>query len=191
MQRHPDWRYFHCQFLRSKLFWNDHFRILLLEVRIPRFWRLWPTVQSFWVLMNNGLRCNFYSNFTKLWIKVHENRTKNNFSRMTSFTMGQNHDFLDNFFPKLLFFAEKWLKSSYLHDLIESRCIVGWVFLDMQKAFHLTQLIIRLYWPFCLPVKVTKFIGLDTHLFLSPMNLVTFAGTQNGQLENLKFAGFW
>jgi hypothetical protein len=37
------------------------------------------------------------------------------------------------------------------------------------------------YSPFCVPAKVTKLIGLKRPPFLSPTNLVTFAGTQNGE----------
>jgi hypothetical protein len=37
------------------------------------------------------------------------------------------------------------------------------------------------YSPFCVPAKVTKLIGLKRPLFLSPTNLITFAGTQNGE----------
>jgi hypothetical protein len=37
------------------------------------------------------------------------------------------------------------------------------------------------YSPFCVPVKVTKLIGLTRPPFLSPTNLVTFARTQNGE----------
>jgi hypothetical protein len=33
--------------------------------------------------------------------------------------------------------------------------------------------------PFCVPAKVTKLIGLKNNRILSPINLVTFAGTQN------------
>jgi uncharacterized membrane protein len=38
---------------------------------------------------------------------------------------------------------------------------------------------------FCVPAKVTKLIGLRILLFLSPINLVTFAGTQNNELKNM------
>jgi hypothetical protein len=37
------------------------------------------------------------------------------------------------------------------------------------------------YSPFCVPAKVTKLIGLKNNRILSPINLVTFAGTQKGQ----------
>jgi hypothetical protein len=40
----------------------------------------------------------------------------------------------------------------------------------------------NIYSPFCVTAKVTKLIGLSPPLFLSPTNLVTFAGTQNGEL---------
>jgi hypothetical protein len=39
----------------------------------------------------------------------------------------------------------------------------------------------QFYSPFCVTAKVTKLIGLSPPLFLSPTNLVTFAGTQNGE----------
>jgi hypothetical protein len=38
--------------------------------------------------------------------------------------------------------------------------------------------------PFCVQAKVTKFIGLKNKGGLSPINLVTFAWTQNGELEH-------
>jgi hypothetical protein len=38
------------------------------------------------------------------------------------------------------------------------------------------------YSPLCVTAKVTKFIGLNPPLFLSPTNLVTFASTQNDQI---------
>jgi hypothetical protein len=38
-----------------------------------------------------------------------------------------------------------------------------------------------MYSPLSVTAKVTKLIGLSPPLFLSPMNLVTFAGTQNGE----------
>ncbi len=36
------------------------------------------------------------------------------------------------------------------------------------------------YSPFCVPAKVTKLTGLKNNRITSPINLVTFAGTQNG-----------
>jgi hypothetical protein len=35
-------------------------------------------------------------------------------------------------------------------------------------------------YPFFVPAKVIKLVGLTSPRFLSPTNLVTFAGTQNG-----------
>ncbi len=35
--------------------------------------------------------------------------------------------------------------------------------------------------PFCVPAKVTKLIGLKNNRILCLFNLVTFAGTQNGE----------
>jgi hypothetical protein len=37
------------------------------------------------------------------------------------------------------------------------------------------------YSPFCVPAKIIKSIGLTRPPFLSPTNLITFAGTQNGE----------
>jgi hypothetical protein len=42
-----------------------------------------------------------------------------------------------------------------------------------------------IYSPFCVTAKVTKLVGHSPPLFLSPMNLVTFAGTQNGQFQGV------
>jgi hypothetical protein len=36
--------------------------------------------------------------------------------------------------------------------------------------------------PFCVPAKVIKLVGLKNSGRLSPTNLITFAGTQNGEL---------
>jgi hypothetical protein len=38
--------------------------------------------------------------------------------------------------------------------------------------------------------KVTKLIGLSPPLFLSPTNLVTFAGTQNGEYKSGNLVNF-
>ncbi len=38
-----------------------------------------------------------------------------------------------------------------------------------------------LYSPFCVPAKVTKSVGLKNGGRVSPTNLITFAGTQNGE----------
>jgi hypothetical protein len=38
-------------------------------------------------------------------------------------------------------------------------------------------------WPFCVPAKITKLIGLRILLFLCPINLVTFTGTQSGEYK--------
>ncbi len=35
--------------------------------------------------------------------------------------------------------------------------------------------------PFCVPAKVTKLVGLKNGGLVSPTNLITFAGTQNGE----------
>jgi hypothetical protein len=45
------------------------------------------------------------------------------------------------------------------------------------------EIILQLYSPFCVPAKVTKLIGLKRPPFLSPTNLITFASTQNGELQ--------
>ncbi len=39
----------------------------------------------------------------------------------------------------------------------------------------------RFYSPFCVPAKVTKLFGFKNKGGLSPINLVTFAVTQNGE----------
>jgi hypothetical protein len=46
------------------------------------------------------------------------------------------------------------------------------------------------YSPFRVPAKVTKLIGLKYNRILSPINLVTFAGTQNGQIDTVNRGGF-
>jgi hypothetical protein len=38
------------------------------------------------------------------------------------------------------------------------------------------------YSPFCVQAKIIKLVGLKNGGRLSPINLVTFAGTQNGEL---------
>jgi hypothetical protein len=38
-----------------------------------------------------------------------------------------------------------------------------------------------LYLPFCVQAKIIKLVGLKNGGRLSPINLVTFAGTQNGE----------
>ncbi len=38
------------------------------------------------------------------------------------------------------------------------------------------------YSPFCVPAKVIKLVRLTRTPFLSPTNLISFAGTQNGKL---------
>jgi hypothetical protein len=43
------------------------------------------------------------------------------------------------------------------------------------------NLIISLYSPFCVQAKIIKLVGLKNGGRLSPINLVTFAGTQNGE----------
>ncbi len=40
---------------------------------------------------------------------------------------------------------------------------------------------IILYSPFCVPAKIIKLVGLKNGGLLSPIKLVTFAGTQNGE----------
>jgi hypothetical protein len=40
-----------------------------------------------------------------------------------------------------------------------------------------------IYSPFCVPAKVTKLVGLTRPPFLSPTNLITFAGTQNSEYK--------
>jgi hypothetical protein len=42
----------------------------------------------------------------------------------------------------------------------------------------------NMYSPFCVPAKVIKLVGLTRPPFLSPTNLITFAGTQNGEQKN-------
>jgi hypothetical protein len=37
------------------------------------------------------------------------------------------------------------------------------------------------YSPFCVPAKVIKLVGLKNGGRVSPTNLITFAGTQNGE----------
>jgi hypothetical protein len=39
------------------------------------------------------------------------------------------------------------------------------------------------YSPFCVQAKIIKLVGLKNGGRLSPINLVTFAGTQNGELN--------
>jgi hypothetical protein len=41
------------------------------------------------------------------------------------------------------------------------------------------------YSPFCVQAKIIKLVGLKNGWRLSPINLVTFAGPQNGELKFL------
>ncbi len=41
--------------------------------------------------------------------------------------------------------------------------------------------------PFCIPAKVTKLVGLKNGGLVSPTNLITFAGTQNGEYHSPMF----
>jgi hypothetical protein len=41
----------------------------------------------------------------------------------------------------------------------------------------------QFYSPFCVQAKIIKLVGLKNGGRLSPINLVTFAGTQNGELK--------
>jgi hypothetical protein len=43
------------------------------------------------------------------------------------------------------------------------------------------------YSPFCVPAKIIKLIGLKNGGRLSPINLVIFAGTQNGEYNTPRF----
>ncbi len=52
------------------------------------------------------------------------------------------------------------------------------------------------YLPFCVLAKVIKLLRLTSPPFLSPTNLITFAGTQNGDIrtkntKNLELGEFW
>jgi hypothetical protein len=38
-----------------------------------------------------------------------------------------------------------------------------------------------IYTPFCVPAKVSKLVGLKIAGLVSPTNLITFAGTPNGE----------
>jgi hypothetical protein len=46
------------------------------------------------------------------------------------------------------------------------------------------------YSPFCVPAKVVKLAGLTRPPFLSPINIITFAGTQNGEYGHSSFFYF-
>jgi hypothetical protein len=43
------------------------------------------------------------------------------------------------------------------------------------------QILNNWYSPFCVQAKIIKLVGLENGGRLSPINLVTFAGTQNGE----------
>jgi hypothetical protein len=46
------------------------------------------------------------------------------------------------------------------------------------------EMILTFNSPFCVQAKIIKLVGLKNGGRLSPINLVTFAGTQNGEYEN-------
>jgi hypothetical protein len=50
----------------------------------------------------------------------------------------------------------------------------------MFGVFH-KVICLRSYSPFCVTAKVIKLVGLKNGGRLSPTNLITFAGTQNGE----------
>jgi hypothetical protein len=43
------------------------------------------------------------------------------------------------------------------------------------------SILIKGYSPFCVQAKITKLVGLKNGGRVSPINLVTFAGSQNGE----------
>jgi hypothetical protein len=46
---------------------------------------------------------------------------------------------------------------------------------------NFSKIALALYSPFCVPAKVIKLVGLKNGGRVSPTNLITFAGTQNGE----------
>jgi hypothetical protein len=54
-------------------------------------------------------------------------------------------------------------------------------FFNLAKTIFSFIITISYYSPFCVPAKVSKLVGLTRPPFLSPTNLITFAGTQNGE----------
>jgi hypothetical protein len=57
------------------------------------------------------------------------------------------------------------------YHLLGDFCLANLIFLTEFESYS----------PFCVTAIVTKLIGPSLPLFLSPMNLVIFAGTQNGE----------
>jgi hypothetical protein len=51
------------------------------------------------------------------------------------------------------------------------------------QSNNLNNFVRILYSPFCVQAKIIKLVGLKNGGRLSPINLVTFAGTQNGELN--------
>ncbi len=47
----------------------------------------------------------------------------------------------------------------------------------------MVKLVSFFYSPFCVQAKIIKLVGLKNGGRLSPINLVTFAGTQNGEYK--------
>ncbi len=60
-------------------------------------------------------------------------------------------------------------------DELYAKHYKGWSFLLISFVS------IKFYSPFCVPAKLIKLVGLKSPPFLSPTNLVTFAGAQNGE----------
>ncbi len=58
--------------------------------------------------------------------------------------------------------------------------------LHFGKKLHIPQFCMSKheYSPFCVQAKVIKLVGLRRPPFLSPTNLLTFAGTQNGEYKS-------
>jgi hypothetical protein len=56
------------------------------------------------------------------------------------------------------------------------------IFNEINSISHsFTDIRKKLYSPFCVQAKIIKLVGLKNGGRLSPINLVTFAGTQNGE----------
>jgi hypothetical protein len=66
---------------------------------------------------------------------------------------------------------------------MERKIIEFWSEFGTQKKDFGPWIYQLLYSPFCVQAKIIKLVGLKNGGRLSPINLVTFAGTQNSELE--------
>ncbi len=91
--------------------------------------------------------------------------------------------FYKNFeYPKKsMNFTQKWAFLGFLNCPPTQK--TQWVWVVGANPVKNTSIIYKTinYSPFCVQAKIIKLVGLKNGGRLSPINLVTFAGTQNGE----------